>query len=462
MSAKTTLLNIFCIFLFVFAARIVPAQSAEVNTPKQDPDAESIPTLLVKQQSEIDQLREELRKEVEIRKQQTALLESLNQKLQGLVSALTNAAGPGTPTNAIIPTVQTGASVAGPTAVRSAAQPPDKKQDAPQAVESGFGKIKFSGLFQAGYLAADQGTNDTFRIRRAEIKFAGTILPEVKWTVMFDLAKGFSLRTIAANIDGTPVIASAIANQSSRIFQEGFVTFSHFKRANINVGQFKIPLSQEGLQSSSALDTIERALFMSDRLRGGGMGDTRDLGIMAFGPLNKQLDYQFGVFNGVGEVQNDLDQNEQKAFVGRMVFKPSAIKGLQIGGSGAFGSGPRSDANRRDRLGGELVYDWGKLRIKGEFMTGVDGDVHRQGHYAHFGYRFHRKFEGIFRYDVFDPDVRKETTAASETERDYIAGLNYYIRNNNFKLQFNYIRKTFAAYISPSRNVFLVNLQTSW
>ena len=95
-------------------------------------------------------------------------------------------------------------------------------------------------------------------------------------------------------------------------------------------------------------------------------------------------------------------------------------------------------------------------------MTGVDGDVHRRGYYAHIGYRSHPKVEGIFRFDMFDPDIRSEVSAASATERDYIGGVNYFIKENNFKLQFNYIRKTFASPAVRSRNLFLVNLQTSW
>jgi hypothetical protein len=61
-----------------------------------------------------------------------------------------------------------------------------------------------------------------------------------------------------------------------------------------------------------------------------------------------------------------------------------------------------------------------------------------------------------------DPDRRLETNALNVTERDYIMGVNYYIHEDNVKLQFNYLRKTFENGISPSRNLFLVNLQTSW
>lgn len=183
---------------------------------------------------------------------------------------------------------------------------------------------------------------------------------------------------------------------------------------------------------------------------------------MAFGPLNKQLDYQIGVFNGVGESQNTTDQEDEKAVVGRLVFKPSVIKGLQIGGSGAYTAGKRTSSTRRDRLGAELVYDRSRFRIKSEFMIGVDGEVHRRGYYMHFGYRILPKLELVARYDTFDPDIRRDVSAQTANERDYLAGVNYYIKENKFKLQLNYVRKTFTDSLSPSRNLFLTQLQTSW
>jgi len=53
-------------------------------------------------------------------------------------------------------------------------------------------------------------------------------------------------------------------------------------------------------------------------------------------------------------------------------------------------------------------------------------------------------------------------SALNVTERDYIAGFNYQVKENQVKFQFNYLRKTFANGIVPSRNLFLANLQTSW
>ena len=100
--------------------------------------------------------------------------------------------------------------------------------------------------------------------------------------------------------------------------------------------------------------------------------------------------------------------------------------------------------------------------MKSEMMTGVDGDLHRRGYYGHFGYHLKPKVEGVFRFDSWDPDTAREVNLSNVTERDYIAGFNYYLNENQVKLQFNYQHKTFAHGIVPSRNVWLFNLQTSW
>ena len=63
---------------------------------------------------------------------------------------------------------------------------------------------------------------------------------------------------------------------------------------------------------------------------------------------------------------------------------------------------------------------------------------------------------------MFDPDVRRETNVINDTERDFIVGVNYYFKDNNFKLQINYLRKTFADNIVAARNQFVVNFQTAW
>jgi len=284
----------------------------------------------------------------------------------------------------------------------------------------------------------------------------------VKWTLMIDPAKALSVNKTTTLINGVAVVTDVSPNQSSRILQDAFITLTYLKNVNIDIGQYKIPLSQEGLQSSSALDTVERALFMSDRGRGGGLGDIRDFGIQFSGPLGKNVNYQIGVFDGTGESQNNSDTNQEKAVIGRFVFRPPLVKGLQVGVSGAWSNSNRITNPRRDRFGGELVYTNKKFKFKSEVMGGVDGDFHRLGYYTHFGYRITPKIEAIFRIDGFDPDRRRETNSSNVSELDYVGGINYYITEHNVKFQFNYIRKTFNNGIQSPRNLFLANLQTAW
>lgn len=431
-------------------------QAQENGSPKSsDEKVEQLQKKLDEQELRVKTLQETLQEQSELIKRQQKQLESLESKIeQKTSSSATTALTTATTANTASQSDNPAATSTPPTAE---VQPATKT---PINVESGFGKIKFDGLLQGWFGAGDRGFSDTIRIRRAEMKFSGEITPKARWTVMFDVAKALSSNNTFTTINGTQVVTNTSPNQASRILQDAFITLNYIKDVQVDIGQYKIPLSQEGLQSSSALDTVDRALFMSDRARGGGLGDIRDIGVMFSGGVTKNADYQIGFFNGVGENQNDTDRNDQKAVIGRFVVRPSFVRGLQVGTSGAWGNG--RGLLRKDRLGGEIVYARDKFKFKSEVMGGVDGDIHRLGFYQHFGYRFTPKIEGIFRFDSWDPDRRRETSSANVTERDYIVGLNYYILENRLKFQINYYRKTFNNGLVPSRNLFLANLQTAW
>jgi phosphate-selective porin len=307
--------------------------------------------------------------------------------------------------------------------------------------------VTFGGLVQAWYAAGTEGFRDTFRIRRSELYFDGRITDKARWQVMLDPAKALALDTGTAAVD-----------QSTRLLQNAVVTFDSSPRAQVSVGQFKLPLGLEGRQSSGRLDTVERALFASDRARGGAFADVRDIGLMvrwAGGPV----DVQGGVFNGVAETQNDVDRNDQKALVGSVAWRPA--KGLHLGASGAWGNG-RGDRPRRDRVGAEVQFVRGPFTAGSELMAGHDGALERRGAYGHLGYRFTPWLEGVLRVDAWDPDRRSDATPATVSERDYVLGINLLLSHHNLKLQANYLRKTFHDGVLPSRDVFLVNTQTFW
>lgn len=439
---------IFTIVLFVFSFSTVQAQD---NSSQLKPNNE-VEELKKKVE---EQARQVKLMQVQIEKQD-AIVQEQQKQIDELVKSKEQKVANASQTSS--------QSVSNPTRANQSAEIKPAPKTTPkivQNVESGFGKIKFDGLIQAWYSAGND-TNNSFRFRRAEMKFSGQILPKVKWTLMIDPSKALSVNSTTKMINGVPVVTSVSPNQSSRILQDAYITLSYLKNINIDIGQYKIPLTLEGLQSSAALDTVERALFMSDRGRGGGLGDIRDFGIQFSGPLGKNFNYQIGVFNGTGENQNNADSNQQKAVIGRFIVRPPFIKGLQLGVSGAWSNSDRITNPRRDRFGGELLYTNKKIKFKTEVMGGVDGDFHRLGFYSHFGYRITPKIEAIFRIDGFDPDRRRETNPANVFELDYVGGFNYYITENNLKFQFNYTRKTFNNGIQSPRNLFLVNLQTSW
>jgi hypothetical protein len=455
---KYFVITLSCLLLVSVAFRCIVAQGRASASEQLPSEVELLRRQVEQHKAEIQALQNSLQKESEHRANQQQLLEALQQKLEQLSSSVSTTGAAPSPSQ-----------TSGQTPVeldrREASKPEtvaDRTSDVqPHDVQAGFGKIKFNGLLQAWFSSGNGGFSDTFRVRRAELKFTGEVTPEVKWTVMIDPAKVLSLNNTFVTTGGATVVRDSGVNQAGRILQDAFITLSYFKRMNINVGQFKVPLSLEGLQSSAGLDT-ERALFMSDRGRGGTFGDIRDIGLMLYGPLTKSVDYQVGVFSGSGESQNDTDKNDQKAVAGRMVFRPSFFKGLQVGGSGVWGNGARADRARRDRLGGELLFVRGPLTLKGELMTGKDGLLHRRGYYGHLAYHFTPKWEGIFRFDTWDPDTRQESNATNVTERDYVTGFNYFINESHVKFQFNYLHKTYTNGIVPSQNQAVFKLQTWW
>lgn len=195
-------------FLSLFFAAGAFGQSPTPLSPG-DGHAGSLRLTLEKQQEEIDTLREELKKESELRKQQSVVLEALVNRLGKLLQA------DRAPMTVDLVPADLKQDAGNPVKATATIVQSDKTQQKPVVpVEAGTGKIRFNGLLQAGLLAGDENFNHTFRIRRAEIKFSGELLPKVRWTVMFDVAKALSLSTQTATVDGVPVVRTVGVNHS--------------------------------------------------------------------------------------------------------------------------------------------------------------------------------------------------------------------------------------------------------
>jgi phosphate-selective porin len=304
--------------------------------------------------------------------------------------------------------------------------------------------ITISGLLQVQGLAnfnqsgPDARSNDTFRLRRGELRLTGQIAPRLKASAMFDIAK-------TQNSSDRP---------SDSVLQE--IVLSYLLQENkargtsstVDIGQFKLPIGYEGdLVSSSALQTIERALMFQNRdpFRG-GYGDKRDTGVQLRGQRGK-FAYWIGAFNGLGERQNTTAASDNKSVLARLVYQPGGKNGLRLGVSGGVGNtgnpttgGPRLDRNLLNLF---AVYKKNKITAQTEYLiansqTIADTSVRDvRSYYGSVGYLFTKKLEGVARYDVFDFSRAGSGGKISEAT----LGVNYYIKGNNAKIQANIVQR---------------------
>ncbi|HMJ15035.1 MAG TPA: porin [Polyangiaceae bacterium] len=280
----------------------------------------------------------------------------------------------------------------------------------------------------------------TFRLRRAELRIKGQIIPElIGYQVMIDPAKllRFSSRTVevegqepAPTQPGTVEVPEPPSDTS--ILQDFYVTFMS-EYADVSIGQFKNFVSWEGYNSASKIILPERAL--SSRT----FGDRRDLGLR----VEKKFEdlgfgYSAGVFNGTGV--NRLDNNNQKDAVLRLEVYP--MKGLTVAGLGYLAVGERDEPDTKDRVEGDVRLELDEFLVQAEYIRGwtkIEDGPRMQGHgaYVALGYTFFEKLQPVLRVGFLDQDVDQDLPSGrSEDEvNHYELGLNYYIAQHEAKLQ---------------------------
>jgi hypothetical protein len=385
------------------------------------------------------------------------------------------------PAAAVAPTVDAPATAAAPApapvvvAVPVAATPaapvevlPPVPPPADLPTKLGISKDGFfqpSLLLQFWAFGANQAgdTETTLRLRRAEIRVKGEIIPKtIGFNVMIDPARAFEAQnkaiTATAAVKGQPapgaVVTAAqpasyplydLPSGNLSILQDYNITFMS-DYADVSLGQFKIPVSYEGYQGSSKLIFPERSI-VSRRY-----GDSRDIGIKVEKKLGKNFYYYAGLFNGEG--QNKLDSNAQKDAALRLEVYP--IDGITVGAVGYAGIHNRTTSPTKDRLEGDFKLDLANLLIQAEYIHGWDGPTavaraESAGVYAAVGYTIADKVQPLFRIGRFDPNVRGNAnpgprerglypsgTTPDDELTSYEFGLNYFIRGNDAKLQASY------------------------
>lgn len=294
--------------------------------------------------------------------------------------------------------------------------------------------LQLSGFAQVRYQNLDEKDKiDGFDIRRARLDLKGTISPY--W--------GFRMQTEFAE---TPKLLDAYGE------------FKASKYFNITFGQFRVPFSLENTANTpkfEAIDLSQAVEAMAGRSKDViGNHNGNDIGIQFNGGLfeindKPLIDYYIGLFNGSGI--NQKDKNEAKSLAGRLVFHP--VKGLDLGcsfysGWDNFGATPKDQS--RQRASFELKYEENGLSLRGEFITGNDGDIDRNGWYAQCGYYIiPQKLQLIFKYDTYD----KDTSVPDNISTCYTGVLNYNF-NSWSRIQVGYtFREEEGSYVSNNMGV---------
>jgi hypothetical protein len=229
-------------------------------------------------------------------------------------------------------------------------------------------------------------------------------------------------------------------------------------------GKQKRPFSQEALQSSKSLYTIERGELYHEFLAATTGYAYFDLGLVAYGGYSEDgasLAYELGVFNGkqnddaAGNYNGQQHENLDKGFKAKdVVFRLSAIPFKSLKLEGAVASKAAEDVgdpnsfryavNTAYQLGADYTYQ--HLRLLGEASWGdnhkrqdakiISGSTRFFAFYAtgvwREDYTRNRASEMVLKLEGLDPDFGWDEGdgAPNDGKLKYTAGVNFFFSRN--------------------------------
>jgi len=189
--------------------------------------------------------------------------------------------------------------------------------------------------------------NDTFRVRRTELRFAMDLTDNISAFVMIDPSReaNTTFTPVAANpnhnaVFNNPHLSDGSGRQlgngiNPQILQDAFISFHDLiPHHDFQIGQFKPPSGEEAWRASGLLDFVDRSMVTA-------INNVRDIGVMAHGTWfyskkgdssTGRLQYWVGAFNGpngtvltdpeIIEGGNRSDDNYAKDFCWRIAGQP--------------------------------------------------------------------------------------------------------------------------------------------
>ncbi|MCL2258460.1 MAG: OprO/OprP family phosphate-selective porin [Cystobacterineae bacterium] len=315
------------------------------------------------------------------------------------------------------------------------------------------------GILLQGWFVAQrtEKTATTFRLRRLELHARGDMVSGlISYAAMIDPAKLMEFKDTTVAVKGgadSSVTVKQPGSSAVSILQDFFISVKS-PYVDVSLGQFKIPVSWEGYNSSSRLLFPERAMVSRE------FGDKRDLGIR-FSKNFKYFGYSAGIFNGAG--QNVLDVDNAKDIAVRLEVYP--VKGLVLAGVAYMTLGSRKE-NAKDRYEADLRYEQGPFLLQAEYIRARDvknsaASVNGQGFYSAIAWTFWDMLQPCVRVGYMDPNVKlKKASGGKDRSWQFDAGLNYYLRKQEVKFQLSYSRVQYREL--KSSNEFILAGQVAF
>jgi hypothetical protein len=266
--------------------------------------------------------------------------------------------------------------------------------------------LKFSGTVQP-MVSYSQTNKDTaqigFGLHRVRARMIGEYSDFIKCFVQFELT---SPRLVDARLDYI----------ASKAFM---VRVGRFPGAGVRAG---------GLTPHTDIDIIERAASAIYWGKATVGADFRDYGIAFLGDVNG-FNYNLTIHNGNGTANIQASHvslssmpDEGIAISGMVFYKPLQLKGFEAGGY--YGNGNKY-INYYTSYNAYIYYEPLPYRLKAEVISFTDKnggtDSTSLGYYVFGALRFAQNFEGLARFEVFDPN----TNLKNDKQTDITIGLAY-------------------------------------
>ena len=216
-------------------------------------------------------------------------------------------------------------------------------------------------------------------------KISGLVNVRYSWSDKEGDTHGFDIRRVRLAADGE--LGERLDYKFQAEYEttvkviDAYLRVKLLPEVNVQIGEYKVPYSQETLYGPATWLTIENPAAVA-KLNGyndlsGLKANGRDVGVTLYGDLlNKLFSYRVGVFNGNGI--NIKDNNNKKDFAGLVWFRPF-VK--------------------------ELAFSFGHYQtLRSEYLNGNTAGKKSDGVYATAGYWVSKVVQPIASIDYFKAD----------------------------------------------------------